>query len=261
MSGIKRIKQENMSDHEAQSDAGEEYIGKVRKADVAPMLTCMGCNGFYKGSVKYCMNSHGVCSSCLPGDRKQCPVTGCGQNALVTLDFPSKLVRNLKLPLPCPFKKDGCNQEDAEEEVIADHEIECGYRRVQCLRTGCPDQPAMNYEAHLFSAHDDVYGKYRDNPGKWFLDVRGNAYKMWIDSETGLRFWAFLYHMDEKEHWRCYTAVFGGKNVAKKFRAEMRLSSCDGDTSHIFNCNLYCMDDWKKFDDSKVLCINDAELF
>ena len=128
MSGIKRFKKEitSDSDHEAESDTGDEDIGKIRKANVAPKLTCMGCNGFYRGSVKYCKNNHGVCSACLPGDKKECPVTGCGQNALVTLDFPAELVKELKFPVSCKFKKDGCDQENADEEVIADHEIECG---------------------------------------------------------------------------------------------------------------------------------------
>ena len=250
MAGIKQ---------EIMSNTSEEDIVQIRKTDVAPMLTCMACNGSYKGAVKYCKNNHGVCSACLPGDKKQCPVTGCGQNALVTLDFPAKLARHLKLPLSCKFKKNGCNQENADEEVIADHEIECGYRKVPCLHFHCRPQPAMNFEAHIFSIHDDFYGKFRDNPGKWFINDRGNALKMWIDSETGIRFWTFLYHIDEKEHWRCYTAVFGGENVAKKFRAEMRLSSYDGDASSIFNCNVYCLDNWPKFYASKVFCILDAQ--
>ena len=245
MAGIKQ---------EIMSNTSEEDIVQIRKTDVAPMLTCMACNGSYKGAVKYCKNNHGVCSACLPGDKKQCPITGCGQNALVTLDFLSELVKDLKLPLPCKFKKDGCDKKSVDEEVIADHEVECGYRKVSCFCGGCPAQPAMELEAHLFSAHG--YGIYRDNPGKWFL-IGGNAKKMWIDSETGLRFEAFLYHDDKKEQWRCHTTVFAGKNVAKKFRAEMRLSSHDLDSSHIFNGNVYCLDDWEWFDASKQFRIDD----
>ena len=189
MSGVKRIKQEVRSGYKAQSDIGEEYIENVRKAGVAPKLTCMGCNGFYRGSVKYCKNNHGVCSACLPGDKKQCPITGCGQSALVTLDFPAELVKELKFPVSCKFKKYGCNQENADEEVIADHEIECGYRKVPCFMVGdCPDQPAMELEAHVFSVHDDVR-KYWDNPGKWFLDECGDAMKMWIDLEKKRKSW------------------------------------------------------------------------
>merc|ERR1712066_215647 len=240
-----------MSDikQEVMSDSGEEYIEKVRKAAVAPKLTCMGCNGFFRGPVTYCQNKHGLCSICF-GDNIECPVTGCTQKAFLTLDFLSELVKELKLPIPCKYKKDGCAQENTDEEIISDHEIECGYRKLPCFGGDCPDQPAMDFVDHLFSAHDE-YGKFQENPGKWFIDHSGYAYKMWIDSETGLRFRAGLEHNDEEKRWNCYTMVFGGKNIAKKFRAEMRLSSHDVDTSLIFNCNVFCLDDWTEWDDSK----------
>ena len=82
---------------------------------------------------------------------------------------------------------------------------------------------------------------------------------MWIEPESGLRFRAVLVHYDEEKYWKCYTVVFGGKNDAKKFRAEMRLSSYDGDASNIFNCNVYCLDNWMLFDVSKVFCILDDQ--
>ena len=53
--------------------------------------------------------------------------------------------------------------------------------------------------------------------------------------------------------------VFGGKNVAKKFRAEIRLSPNDADTNVISNCNVKCLDDWKEFDASKMFRIMDEE--
>ena len=248
-----------MPDHKAQSDTGEEDIVQVRKADMAPNLTCMGCNGAFRGSVTYCQNKHGLCLICF-GDQKECPITGCGKKAALTLDFPAELVRDLKLPVPCKFRKDGCDQENADEEVIVDHENECGYRKVPCFKTSCALQPAMDYEDHIFSAHGNLYGKCRDNPGKWhFVKFTATkclgAQKIWIDPGSGLRFRAVLYHHDEEKHWRCYAVVFDGKNVAKKFRAEIRLSSYDGDTSLIFNCNVKCLDDWMVFDDSKMLRI------
>ena len=186
--------------------------------------------------------------------------------ASLTLDVLSELVKELKLPLPCSYKKDGCNQENADEEAIAEHEIECGYRKVPCFVVDCPDQPAMDMEAHIFSAHDD-YENLRDNLGKWFLlESTGTkilsgscAGKMWIDPESGLRFWADLYHDNEEKLYKCSTVVFAGKKVAKKFRAEMRLSSYDAETSVISNCNVFCLDDWKEFDASKEFHISDQQ--
>ena len=255
MAGIKR---ETMTDHEAQSETGgEDIVLQVRKADVAPKLTCMGCNGFFRGPVIYCQNKHGLCSICF-GDKKECPTAGCGQKAFLTLDVISELVKDLKLPPPCKFKKDGCDKENDDEEVITEHEDECGFRKVECFVV-CNNQPAMELEAHLFSAHDAIYGKHRDNPGKWFLNKYGSAKKMWIDAESGLRFMATLYHNDELEQWRCYTTVFGGKNVARKFRAEIRLSSNDVDSSLIFNCGVFCLDDWNKFDATRDFHVNDDQ--
>ena len=263
MSGIKRIKQEIVSDHEAHFDPGEEDIGKFRKANVAPKLTCSGCNGFFRGPVTYCQNKHGLCSNCF-GGKKECPITGCAKRAFLTLDFLSELVKELKFPLSCKFKKDGCDQENADEEVIADHEVECGYRKVSCFERGCTTQPAMDFEAHMFSAHDAIYGKFHENPGKWFVakfvgtHILG-AEMMWIDSESGLRFKAALWYNPRKKYWTCFTVAFAGINAAKKFRAEMRLSSYDGDTSTIFNCSVFCLDDWEKDDTSKEFRIMDDQ--
>merc|ERR1712066_424747 len=102
-----------MSDikQEVMSDSGEEYIEKVRKATVAPKLTCVGCNGFFRGTVTYCQNKHGLCSICF-GDEKECPITGCGKKSALTLDFPAELVKDLKFPVSCEFKKGGCDQEN-----------------------------------------------------------------------------------------------------------------------------------------------------
>ena len=132
-----------------------------------------------------------------------------------------------------------------------------GYRKVPCFEIDCPNQPAMELEAHLSSVHGHFYGTHRANPGKWFLDEDGDASKMWIDSESGLRFWAVLYHNEEQ--WWPDIIVFGGKNVAKKFRAKIRLSSHDMDSSIIFNGNVHCLDDWDELDASKQFRINNEE--
>ena len=116
------------------SDTGEEYIGDVRKADVVPKLTCVGCNGVYRGSVRYCKNNHGVCSVCLSADKNECPITGCGQDAIVTLDSPSQLVEDLKLPFTCRFKKDGCDQKMLEKRSLLTMKLSVATGRCLALR-------------------------------------------------------------------------------------------------------------------------------
>ena len=246
------------------SDFSDEYIEQVRKADVAPKLTCIGCDGFYRGPVRYCLNNHGVCSSCLPEDKNKCPVEGCDKDALISLDWVSDLVKDLRFPVPCKFRKDGCVQEDNIEEVITEHEIECGYRKVKCLWSNCPPQRVVDLEAHIFSAHPAHCEYCRENPGKWLLinfaggDIKG-AHKMWVDSESGLRFWALLYHNDKGKHWVCYTIAFAGERVANKYRVEMRISSYDEDTSLVYNCNVTSLDEVGQIPRSKKFYINDDQ--
>ena len=229
------------------SDLKEENIPYVSKAVVAPKLTCIGCNGFYRGLVRYCQNSHGVCSICLPGDKKQCPIEGCDKEAIVTLDCLSELVKDLRFPVSCKYRRDGCDQMN-EEEKIAEHEIICRFRKVLCLNLGCPDLLAKDFEAHVFTAHQETYGKVRDNIGTWYFQHFGasnklGAQQMWKDTESGLWFRFIIYHMDDQKQWKCSAIVFGGKDVAKQYRAEMRLSSYDVDANHIFNCNVSPIDD------------------
>ena len=53
--------------------------------------------------------------------------------------------------------------------------------------------------------------------------------------------------------------VFGGKNMAKQYRVEMRLSSYDVSSSHTFNCDIFSIDDIEKPSDSKVFIINNDQ--
>ena len=155
-----------------------------------------------------------------------------------------------------------------EEEVIAEHEVECGFRKVNCFMTKCQDLLAKDFEDHVFTAHHNTYGKSRDNPGMWYFvmvkfssyDTMGvGAHQMWRDQESGLWFLFVMGHSDEKKEWGCFAAVFGGKNVAKKYRVEMRLSSYDVSSSHTFNCDVSSMDEIGKAAESKMFIIPDSQ--
>ena len=54
--------------------------------------------------------------------------------------------------------------------------------------------------------------------------------------------------------------VFGGKNMAKQYRVEMRLSSYDISSSHTFNCDVSPIDDIGRAIDSKMFIIHDYQL-
>ena len=66
--------------------------------------------------------------------------------------------KDLRLPVACKYKKEGCDQED-EDEVIAAHEVECGFRKVRCLIAGCPAQSAKDFVEHIFTAHQGTIHK------------------------------------------------------------------------------------------------------
>ena len=91
------LKQETMTDHEAQPGTGEEDIEKSRKAEVAPIK-------LYRGPVTYCKN-HGPATIRFGGEKK-CPFTGCDQKAFVTLDFPTELEAFNRVVLGHTFGKD-----------------------------------------------------------------------------------------------------------------------------------------------------------
>ena len=190
---------------------------------------------------------------------------GCDKEVVLVSDRLSLIVKDLRLHVYCKFRKDGCEQGCAEEDIIAEHETECGYRKVTCFQDSCPKQRVLDFEAHIFSAHREVYGKCKESPGKWFLidfagiNIKG-AQKMWRDLRFGHRFRAILFHNDEEKQWMCLAMVFGGKQIAKKFGVVLKLASDDSNISHLFNSNFYCLDDWGKVEASKVIHIDD-ELF
>ena len=53
--------------------------------------------------------------------------------------------------------------------------------------------------------------------------------------------------------------VFAGENVSKKYRVEMRLSSYDVDSSHIFNCDPISFDEIGMKCRSKIFVVSDEQ--
>ena len=182
---------------------------------------------------------------------------------VVTLDFLGELVRDLRLPVACKYRKDGCDQV-GEDEVITEHEGECGFRKVNCFITECQDLLAKDFEDHVFSVHPDIFGKSRDSPGVWYFkefsscDTMG-AHQMWRDQESGLWFRFMMYHLDDQNQWSCNAMVFEGENVAKKYRVEMRLSCYDVSSSYIFNGGVFSVDEIGRGCNSKTFVVNDDQ--
>ena len=56
-------------------------------------------------------------------------------------------------------------------------------RKVRCLKSACPKLLAKDFQAHIFTAHNDAYGKLIDNIGMWTLTTF-TGWGWW--SRTGL---------------------------------------------------------------------------
>ena len=226
----------------------EDYLERVSKDVVLPALTCTACNGFYRGPVRYCSKSHGVCSHCFPGLGKECPAGGCSEmygEAPVTTGHQAELVKEYGLKVDCKYKRDGCDRKGIVQ-AIEDHEAECPDRLIACLMA-CGDfwQRAKDYEAHVGGHHQELTGHAG---GWWFaqyfhpaLGYRQGAHAMWVDPETGHSFSAVL--KQEATFWSCFVMVYGGEKVAKGFSVQIKLSSQERTSSHAFTGKVCPMGD------------------
>ena len=64
-----------------------------------------------------------------------------------------------------------------------------------------------------------------------------------MSNELPPRFRFVVHHRDEEKHWRCSAKVFGGRNQAKQYGVEMRLSSYEVYSSHVFHCDVSGIDE------------------
>ena len=194
----------------------EDYLERASKDVVLPALTCPACNGFYRGPVRYCRKSHGVCALCFPGMGKKCPAGVCSEmygEVTVTTGHQAELVKEYGLKVDCKYKKDGCGRKGIVQD-IEDHEADCPERLIACLMA-CTDfwQRAKDYEAHVGGHHQEFTARAG---GWWFaqyfhpaLGYRQGAHTMWVDPQTGLSFSAVL--KQEATFWSCFVMVYGGR--------------------------------------------------
>ena len=226
----------------------EDYLERASKDVVLPALTCPACNGFYRGPVRYCRKSHGVCALCFPGMGKKCPAGVCSEmygEVTVTTGHQAELVKEYGLKVDCKYKKDGCGRKGIVQD-IEDHEADCPERLIACLMA-CTDfwQRAKDYEAHVGGHHQEFTARAG---GWWFaqyfhpaLGYRQGAHTMWVDPQTGHSFSAVL--KQEATFWSCFVMVYGSKKVAEDYGVQIKLSSLDGSSSHAFAGNVCPMGD------------------
>ena len=256
-----------MSDSGVDIRVGEE---KLNPDNVLRHLQCSKCQDYFRGQVFGCSKNHSTCSLCCGVDIKSgmkedvdgqdeegmevdikdeyaiedegnvCPMEDCKSKTSVNCvgKNMTRVVRDLRLKVPCKYRDAGCTYKCVEDE-IQEHEDECEDRKVKC--DFCRDVPFKDLLHHLRDVHKVDY-----ETKKWKLSKkfeRGkkdesvrykNAYTF-ETSPDGLVFLTAVIR-DKKRifdegHFRIAVRVMGGKQVAKKYRVELRVSSNESSVS------------------------------
>ena len=137
-----------------------------------------------------------------------------------------QIVRDLRLKVLCKNRDAGCTHKGIEDEM-EEHEDECGHRKVKCDFVGCKYIPFNDLLNHLKDAHEiDCDAK------KWTIynevyiknESVGHccAYKYEIGPK-GLVFATYICRYED--FFDIVVRVLGGKQVAKEYRVELRVSS------------------------------------
>ena len=153
----------------------------------------------------------------------------------------TRIVGDLRLKVPCENRDAGCRYKGVEDEM-EEHEDECDDRKIEC-DFGCGDIPFKDLLQHLKDEHEMehdtwfMYGKDKST-GK----DKPVGYKYAERSEIGPDGLVFLTNVvrdkkgiSDEGHFHIGVRVIGGKQVAKKYRVEMRVSSNKSSTSITHN--------------------------
>ena len=223
------VKEEDNSQVEKRSNLGK----------VLPHLQCVKCQDFFRGPVFDCANYHTTCSLCCGFDIKSsidkvdivfCPVedckikTNCGAAGMKL----TKMVVDLKLKVPCKNRDIGCTYQGIEYE-LEEHEDECGYRNVKCDFAGCKYilfKDLLNHMKHFHKMDYEVKRWKLTNKIKLLEDDESIGYKFAHRDEIGPD--GLMFNTQVWQYDGCLSIavrVMGGKEVAKKYRVEIRVSS------------------------------------
>ena len=263
-------------------NVGEEGSGQVEKKlndKVLPHLRCAKCQDFFRGQVFGCTNNHTTCSLCCGVDIKSgvdkdvdgqneegmeidtkdenakenklsdivCPMDDCKSEANIscTAKNLTQMVADLRLEVPCKNRDAGCPHKCVEDEM-EEHEDECGNRKVDC-DFGCIDIPFKDLFHHLRDEHEVDYDAREWNMCKQIKPTGKdesvgykNAYMFEIGPD-GLVFITDIIRY--KDIFRISVRVMGGKQVAKKYRVELRVTSNKSSVSLTHNGPVFPIED------------------
>jgi len=226
----KRTRLGNADDVNDQQEKMIQALDAIKKNPASVLalsksLSCDICKSLLRAPIHYCgnidcevINHHKVCSICfgeLSEKQKNCPAEGCGEK-LMPNNSVTEVVRAMKLPVPCKNRNNGCTKEGNEEEVEG-HEHECEFRFVDSNT-----QAGVKMFKDLLS----MIGKsVKKNDGKWKMHLSTLAWRDSIGPDGHI--FRVILNANDDTYVKAYAYVIGGKNVANRYRVEMRLTSND----------------------------------
>jgi len=177
-----------------------------------------------------------------------CPMADCNSKANISCVGKNltRIVGDLRLKIPCKNRDAGCPHKCVEDEM-EEHEDECGDRKVNKCDFGCENIPFKDLFHHLRDEHEADY-----ETKKWLMCneveptekdefVRyGDAY-MFETGPDGLVFITDVIRY--KDVFRIAVRVMGGKQVAKKYRVELRVTSNKSSVSLTHNGPVFPIED------------------
>jgi len=232
-------------------DSDNVILDASASQSLKKLLACSTCKAYPREGVYSCGNGHSVCSLCIDDgtiylpechteEGGECPVDECKATMMpvtcVKTDF-TDMVRKIKLPVPCKERKNGCTDQHIVEK-IEEHQSECEYRVItgwvlgKCL--------FKDFAAKV----DNDYIKEQ----KWRFKCRispqlgeyGGVFKFFIGPDQR-RFCLDIGNITDKDA-QLNVCVVGGKEVAKKYKAELRIFSNEKDTSVTYNGPVFPID-------------------
>ena len=159
----------------------------------------------------------------------------------------NQIVEDLRLKVPCKNRDAGCTHKGIDDE-LEEHEDECGYRKIKCDYKRCE----YNLFKELINRIKDTHNK-DCNVKKWRLTIKtepsgGDKYACFENAYTyeigpdGLVLITYVCRHEPFFHMA--VKVMGGKQVAKKYRAELRVSSNESIASVTHSGPVYPIDCW-----------------
>jgi len=220
------------------SDSDSVLLDANSSQILKKLLACSSCNAYHGRSVYFCHEGHNVCFLCYKGEDVECPVNECAAELMsercIRRDL-SDMVHAMKLPVLCKNRNNGCTYQNIIEKVN-EHESECEHR----LITGWLDTDRYLFKDFAAKVDNDYIKEQKWHFKNKFGPRYGGVFKFFIGPDQR-QFCMDIGKITEKDAPLCLYVV-GGKEVAKKYQAEVRIFSNEENISLTYNGPVFPVD-------------------